>query len=527
MNVVIGSGPAGVACAQALLHRGETVRMLDVGLALEPERTALIEKLRQTPPEAWTSADLTEYQAGMNPNVGGVQLKLVYGSDFAYRAANPQLVIDYRDVGLRASHAKGGLSNVWGAAMLPFVERDVKDWPLGTAALAKHYSAVLRLTGLAACHDSLESFFPLYDENPACLRPSRQASQLLTTMKRNRNSLERAGIHFGQSRLAVQGSRDAENSGCVYCRLCMYGCPYGYIYTSADTVAKLLANPNFQYEPGVLVHSLRETSQGVETCGYSIATRSALKWRSARAFVAAGPIATTGILLRSLGAYDQTVWLKDSQYFLFPLLLFKRVRGATREALHALSQVFLEIFEGDETTTHVQIYSNSDLVSEAVAQPFGPLRRRLDWLIRGLQERMLLAQGFLHSEHSSRIALRLTKVPGVAEKERLELKAERNPAAAARVRQIVRKLTRHTRYLGAVPLPGMLKIAEPGRSFHSGGTFPMSDHPQGFQTDLLGRPSGWHRIHAVDATIFPSIPATTITLSVMANAHRIGSEAPI
>jgi hypothetical protein len=29
----------------------------------------------------------------------------------------------------------------------------------------------------------------------------------------------------------------------------------------------------------------------------------------------------------------------------------------------------------------------------------------------------------------------------------------------------------------------------------------------------------------VDATIFPSIPATTITLSVMANAHRIGWEA--
>jgi choline dehydrogenase-like flavoprotein len=29
-------------------------------------------------------------------------------------------------------------------------------------------------------------------------------------------------------------------------------------------------------------------------------------------------------------------------------------------------------------------------------------------------------------------------------------------------------------------------------------------------------------VHAVDATVLPSIPATTITLTVMANAHRIG-----
>lgn len=31
------------------------------------------------------------------------------------------------------------------------------------------------------------------------------------------------------------------------------------------------------------------------------------------------------------------------------------------------------------------------------------------------------------------------------------------------------------------------------------------------------------RIHAVDGTVLPSVPATTITLSIMANAYRIGS----
>jgi hypothetical protein len=59
----------------------------------------------------------------------------------------------------------------------------------------------------------------------------------------------------------------------------------------------------------------------------------------------------------------------------------------------------------------------------------------------------------------------------------------------------------------------------------AGGSFPMSAVPRGFQTDVLGRLPGWERVHAVDATVFPSIPATTITLSAMANAHWIGWEA--
>ena len=53
----------------------------------------------------------------------------------------------------------------------------------------------------------------------------------------------------------------------------------------------------------------------------------------------------------------------------------------------------------------------------------------------------------------------------------------------------------------------------------------MREKPGAFESDRLGRPHGWSRVHAVDATVLPSVPATTITFSVMANAHRIGWEA--
>lgn len=522
---VIGSGPAGVACAQALLNAGARVRMLDAGVQLEPQRHAKIEKLSRTQPENWRAEDVASYQAGMNPDVGGVPLKLVYGSDFAYRAATETLRIRFDNVGVRPSFALGGLSNVWGAAIMPYTASDLDAWPLKLEALAPHYKAVLGLTGLAGLPDDLADRFPLYAGEMTQLELSGQGRQLLATMEKNRKPLEDAGILFGRSRVAVRGNNPTTSGGCVYCRQCMYGCPYDLIYSSAHTVSAFQRHPDFSYESGVVVKSVRESGSGVEISGQPLDTREPISWRAHRVFIAAGTISTTQILLRSLDAYDQTVTLRDSQYFLLPMLA-KRIRGATTERLFALSQLFIEMFDpqGLSKSAHVQIYSNSDLINATVANTFGPLRGILRPLIRNLQERLLVAQGFLHSDYSSHIEMRLRRADANSQEE-FELRGVVNPNSAEAVRKVVRKLTHHSRHMGARPITPMLNIASPGRSFHCGGSFPMRKSPRGLETDLLGRPASWQRVHAVDATVFPSIPATTITLSAMANAHRIGEEA--
>ncbi len=64
----------------------------------------------------------------------------------------------------------------------------------------------------------------------------------------------------------------------------------------------------------------------------------------------------------------------------------------------------------------------------------------------------------------------------------------------------------------------------PGRGYHSGGTFPMRANPRYRETDCLGRPFGFERVHLVDASVFPTIPAGPITFSAMANAVRIADQ---
>nr|WP_256368474.1 GMC oxidoreductase [Ruegeria sp. HKCCC2117] len=88
------------------------------------------------------------------------------------------------------------------------------------------------------------------------------------------------------------------------------------------------------------------------------------------------------------------------------------------------------------------------------------------------------------------------------------------------------RLAQVLKLAGLTPLSFARRPGDVGSSFHVGGSVPMAETPHTGQSDILGRPKGLARVHLVDASSLPSIPATTITFSVMANAHRIGTLAP-
>jgi choline dehydrogenase-like flavoprotein len=518
-HCVIGSGPAGVACAKALLARGAHVLMLDAGLELEADRAQTIQSLAGKDPAQLTPEDLLTLKGNSSPTAKGLPRKLIFGSDFPYRDTEKEIPWRAREVGLEPSLALGGFSNVWGSAMLPYRDADMAGWPVRNAELASHYRAVTAFTGLAAQVDDLAENFPLYCDQPRALRPSRQADRFLKKLSRQREPLGRAGWRFGSSRLAVRAADSALGAGCKLCGLCMSGCPYGCIFNAADTVREMQAHPNFTYRRNAIVTSLRESATQVTIHGYDRTTRTPILLGAKRVYLAAGVIPTAQILLRSQDAYDQALRVRDSQYFLFPLLLARRTARVQTESLYTLSQMFMELNDPAVSahTVHLQLYTYSDIISQAVRQSLGPL----GFLAPALVERMIIFQGYLHSDESASIEMTLKRD---GEKDFLQLDARPNPETRPRVKRLLRALLRQSHRLGGMVVPPMLQMSQPGRGFHSGGSLPMRVQPGKFESDLLGRPQGWGRVHAVDASVLPSIPATTITFSVMANAHRIGWE---
>jgi choline dehydrogenase-like flavoprotein len=519
MHCVIGSGPAGVACAKALLARGAHVLMLDAGLELEPDRAEVVRQCAAVPPTAWSAAQRAALNGGLAADTTGVPLKLMFGSDFPYRETETQIPWRNQGTGLKPSLALGGLGNVWGAAMLPYREADMAGWPVDGAALAPHYRAAAAITGLAGQRDDLEELFPLHCEQPGNLPPSRQANLLLGNLNRHREALRARGWRFGRARVAVRAADEARGDGCVLCGGCMAGCAYGCIYNSADTVRQLRADPHFTYQRDVIVTAVREAANHVFITGRHRVTRTPLEFEADRVYLAAGVIPTAQIVLRSQGAHDRPLTLRDSQYFLFPLLLARRTRGVATEALYTLSQLFLELDRPEISRhgVHLQLYTYSDVIGQAVRRSLGLLKG----FARPLEERLIIVQGYLHSDESPTVAMTLKRD---GENDFLQLEAQPNPATRPTVKRVLRELLSQARRLGGVVVPPMLQLAEPGRGYHCGGSLPMRASPGDFESDTLGRPRGWSRVHAVDASVLPAVPATTITFSVMANAHRIGWE---
>jgi choline dehydrogenase-like flavoprotein len=517
-HCVIGSGPAGVGSASALLARGAHVLMLDAGLELEADRAEVVRELSQKRMADWKREQIAKLHGDSPAQMEGLPHKKLFGSDFVYRESTERIPWRGNDDALRPSLALGGLSNVWGATMLPLRPEDIAEWPITRADLDEHYCAAAKIMGLAARHDALEHVFSLHAEATP-LKQSRQAAAVLANLERQREALRARGWDFGQSRLAVRAADSPRGIGCVYCGHCMTGCVYGCIYNSAYTVEELKKQNNFQYERDVIVTRLRENSSGVVIEGFHRRTGKPLTFEAGRVYLGAGVIPTAQIMLRSQEAFDQPLVLRDSQYFLFPILLKRRVREVETEALQTLSQVFIELNNRDVSRrcVHLQIYTYSDLIAGAVRRSLGPLKM----FAHLVQERLLVVQGYLHSDESSAVEMTLRRD---GQKDFLQLEPRLNSEAPRAIKRVMGELQKHRGALGGFVVPPMLQVARPGRGFHCGASIPMQESPAKFQSDLLGRPLGWSRVHVVDASVLPTVPATTITFSVMANSHRIASQ---
>lgn len=502
---VVGSGPSGVAAASALLDRGEKVTLLDVGITLEASRTAVAQQMANLDPLEWTS-EQTSYLFPKAARGSGVPRKLKLGSNYPYRDAafHPPLI---NTTGLEPSFARGGLSSVWGAAVAPYRQSDVSDWPIAYESLA--YGPVMQILGLHAEKSDISI--------------SRQAASMWDTISKNGVRLGRAGIQAELATVAIQTRDGDPQSHCKRCGMCLDGCPYGSIYDAARTLEKLRLNPSFSHIADFVVAQVHETADDVTVRGFRRDAPDALSFSASRVLLACGVVPTTTILLRSMAAYDRPVSILDSQYFLAPAVLLKSVPNVREERIHALSQLFVGLLDPKISTrwVHLQIYSYSPWIGQAVASLLRGRVGRIDALARLIEQRSIVLQGYLHSDDSGQMLLELTRRHG---REEVLLAPRPNCETRGMVRRVLYKLLWSAPALGAAVLPPMAKVADVGRGFHCGGSFPMRKDPGCFESDTLGRPHGWTRVHAVDATVLPSIPSRTITCSVMANAYRIAAE---
>jgi choline dehydrogenase-like flavoprotein len=517
--VVIGSGPAGVAAAHALSDAGRSVTILDAGDRIEAGRMDVFDALGRSEPALWPPELARRARGAFPVGVKHVPLKPAYGSLFPYALEDPDLPVALENADTLPSLARGGLSNSWGASILPVRRRDIADWPISLDDLEPHYEAVLRFMPIAAEHDELAGAFPLYTDRPGSLRRGFQTQALLRRMRRHGDALASASFTIGASRLAVNTTTEDPRQ-CRHSGMCLHGCPYHSIYNASHTLELLLRERNVAYRGGVYVDRVAE-EDGQVTVDFHHRGRPGESDRmtAERVFVACGAISSTRLMIDSIGPRRPVCRLQDSQYFMVPMLTGSAAPVSTATQGNTLAQIFIEIDDPQLSRhqIHLQLYGYNDLMLATLTRRLpSPLLEPLERALRPLLGRLVAVQGYMHSAESPGLTLH-------REDGRMRIVGDDAAASAGRLRGLIRHLAASRHLLGMTPIPWLAQFGRPGKSNHVGGSLPMRDRPDALATDTLGRPPGWSRVHVVDASVLPSIPATTVTISVMANAHRIAT----
>lgn len=520
MLYVIGSGPSGVACASMLIQKGFPVTMLDVGLELEPERAKIVQNLKEKDPKRWDETTLKEYKSGFQVSPRDGECKPSYGSLFPYRDVSPCKFV-YKNFKAYPSYARGGLSNVWGASVLAYLPEDIRDWPITMEELRPYYERAFTLMPVALDRRAPVMAECISSASVQTLRFSEQSSNLNGAFKNAQGQSSK--IMFGGSKLALDAEgRNQRGKECIYCGLCMCGCPYALIYNSASTLGKLQKNKNFTYLPGLFVEQVKESQGEVRIYGRVLRNGQSKIFSAEKVYLACGVFSSARIMLRSYETYNRPLSGLDSHYFLLPLVSLWGTPKALTEDIHTLAHLCVWTHENLKKKAFLQIYGYNDLYAKEIKSRMGLAFPVMQLVLKPLLRRFFMIQAFLHSDDSSTFKIELKR--DAQGNDELHLEGLMNPKTANALRDIKRELTRLCLKAKVFPLVPLMDVGTPGRGYHSGGTFPMRAAPRFGESDLWGRPHGFKNVHLVDSSVFPTIPAGPITLNAMANAMRIADQ---
>ncbi|NAZ87592.1 GMC family oxidoreductase [Kineococcus indalonis] len=521
-NLVVGSGPAAVGVALRLLAQGDQrVTLVDLGGTLEEAHRDAAQRMGRTGTAGWDAGDVDLVSVQPVAQDGGrLPQKRSFGSDYPFRDLGQLAGVSATGGGNRSvvSSAYGGFSTVWGAQAMPFSRSTFQRWPFGWADMEAHYRAVLGEVPLAAEEDDLAELFPLL--GPARPLPplSERTRRVLAGYERHRSALRRRGVVVGRARLAM---RPAE---CTSCGLCMTGCPYGLVYSASQSVDRWRRRGALTYRGGLLAHRVSQRGEQAHVLAREVGTGRDVELRADRVFLACGGIGTTRLVLASMSAPPAELRMAESVQFTMPFLSRSAVGDPRRAAVpgFTLNQFNVLVDLGDEgyDTSQVHCYPYNPAVLGAL--PAALRHRAADPLTSRLLRRLTVGLGYLPSWASPGVRVAAApRTPGALPAVTV---SSTGPDGSEAFSRVVRELVRAAPRLDLWPVLPAARLSAAAKSYHFGASFPHAASASATTTDRLGRLPDWDRVHLVDGSVLPSVPSTTFTLTVMANAHRIADE---
>lgn len=512
-HLIVGSGPAATSAAHALLTGGRSVVMLHPG------------RINRTmPPEVpfWSfrERDSRQHEVMIGPafealtaTQEGSPKRRVPALAEVFSGYNESNKIEADGFHVWGALAEGGLTTAWGAGAAAFSDAELSAFPVKRRELDGHYVNVVRRVGVSGPKKGgdlvQELGLPIEALQPpiGVSGPGAQALRRYVTSARRHKEFIMGDPCNAVSTLPLEGRGECTRLG-----TCLWGCPRRAIYSAEHDMPALRRFAMFGEIAPALCRRLERhgDSWGVvyERGGgeYTV--------RARRVLLGAGTLASTRLALDLLG-HAEPVRLLHNPVAAF-LLFSPSALGSAPSYDFALAQVaFRQNLVGLHGSVHGHLFNASSVPMSELAGHIPLSRRNAVSVMSHLHSACLLGLAFLPGELSSaRVQI---DSQGNLNVHGIISEAARQTFAFAR-----RALSKSLLRAGLWMVPGSFQVPPPGSDAHYAGTLPMQNGDAGF-TSRWGELNAASGVFVVDASTFPTLPSKPHTLTIMANAERIGA----
>lgn len=516
--IIVGSGPSGVSAAFPLLEAGKRVLLIDGGK--EPSNKMSHPSIVH---DNYISARLHD----------SAQWKWIVGERFESiqnrRSPSPKFRVPlyeyvFEDFGERnkisasnvlavGSLARGGLSNAWGCGVSKYSEKELSEFPFSSSEMHYSYDRVSRRIGLSGRSlDDLSEYFGLDEFCQPPIEMDALHHHIFKGYLKHKEKIQFSGFSLGRSRVAALSQEHHDRQGCNLSSNCLWGCSRESLYSARSDLNLLRKYTSFVESPGLLVEKIFHVNGskylGVKNLRSGISETISAK----RIIMAAGTLASTRLVLDALN-YDGSRRLLTCPTAAFMLWLPKFLSEPSKNAF-GLGQLSFAINFGNDVGAFGSTFSTTGIpVSEF--SHYMPIDRAY-------------AMNFLSSILSSCVVGNVF-LPGSLSSGTVHLSNGSLIVDGSHSFDVIKhmqfaknKLRNAFFKCGAILLPKSFSISNVGGDIHYAGTLPMRKRPVIGETNENGEVIGLDGIYVVDGASLPLLSEKSHTLTIMANADRVG-----
>jgi choline dehydrogenase-like flavoprotein len=516
--IILGSGPAGVSAAFPLVDAGLNVLMIDVGYKKKNtlKKSDTFFEMHRTDSKQCDIFVGKKFDVFKSKGPSSPKIKAPT-NHFVFRDYTEKYKISSDNFTIAGSLSAGGLSNAWGAGVSYFDDVDLKDYPISASSLESSYKAITDRIGVSGLDDDMGFFHGKMNDLQGPLNIDENSRSLLKRYKVNSKRAHSQGIIIGRNRHAVISTSKNGREPCQYCGLCLWGCAYQSIYNSVQDLSVLKKKPNFQYRNNVFVKKIVKKNSGYVLQGIQVSDSTEISFYTEKLVLACGTVGSAKLVLEALHMYDKKIQLLSAPTMAFAMFLPEKVGRSISENGFAMGQLSFKINDDNAPERYSfgsTIPANTILASELLQRvPLSyPLSRNI---IRFIHSSLLLGNCFLSGSYGNHKM-------HIGEDGNICIKGSYSDNLYDSIKQIRRRLTKVLMSYGIFLLPGGFQVTSPGEDIHYAGTLPMKKEPKPHETTSAGEVAGLPGVYVVDGAVLTSLPAKSHTLTIMANADRIG-----